>query len=79
MFTEIYLMTVIVSVTFTLHTHIQTPFPPSVFGLGGVGPGAGGSDVRVWNVAVLHPQGVPTVSCEGNIGRSREDRRRIKL
>jgi len=36
-----------------------------MFGLSRVRPGAGGSDVRVWDGAILHPEGVPTLSCGG--------------
>lgn len=38
---------------------------PSVFGFGGVGPGTGGGDVRIWDGAILHPQGVATLSWRG--------------
>lgn len=38
-----------------------------MFGLSGVWPGAGGGDVRVWDGAILHPQGVTTLSCKGKI------------
>lgn len=40
---------------------------PSMFGLCGVRPGAGGCDVRVWDGAILHPQGVTTLSCRGRM------------
>lgn len=36
-----------------------------MFGLCGVGPGAGGGDVRVWDGAILHPHGVATLSWKG--------------
>lgn len=40
---------------------------PSMFGLCRVRPGAGGCDVRVWDGAILHPQGVTTLSCRGKM------------
>lgn len=52
-------MTVVVH---RVHKHATlTHFLPSVLGLGGVGPGAGGGDVRIWDGAILHPQGVATL------------------
>lgn len=51
------------------HRHSTlTHFLPSVFGFGGVGPGAGGGDVRIWDGAILHPQGVTTLSWRGGEG-----------
>lgn len=53
-----------------------TRFLPSVFGFGGVGPGTGGGDVRIWDGAILHPQGVTTLSWRGGERRKEGVRRR---
>lgn len=68
----------------TYNRHTDTHFPPSMFGLRGVWPGAGGSDVRIWDGAILHPQGVTTLSCKGRVEGDRdregeEDTGRIKI
>lgn len=73
-YTLTYLMTVILCYFQPAHACFSSP---SMFGFSGVGPGAGGGDVRVWNGAVLHPQGVPTLSCKQNDWR--EGRNGIKL
>lgn len=66
-----------VDVRLCVHRHATlTRFLPSVFGFGGVGPGAGGGDVRIWDGAILHPQGVPALSWRaGGWGGKQRQRR----